>query len=144
MNPQADRISINAPIEHVWDVFTDVERWPQWTKSVTHVERVKGSGVDVGAVVRMKQPRLPVMQWTVTDAAPGQSWTWVARSPGVTTVASHTLTPTSATTTSVEQSIEHRGLFAWFSALATRGLTRRYLRLEGEGLKARCERVRAA
>jgi hypothetical protein len=100
---------------------------------------VSGDGVQVGAVVRMKQPRLPRMKWEVTDVVPGVSWTWVSRSPGITTTARHTLTPTSASCTVVEQSIEHRGMFAWFHGRVTRGLTRRYLHLEGEGLKARCQ-----
>jgi uncharacterized membrane protein len=144
MNNTSDRISIDAPAPHVWSVFTDVERWPEWTASVSSVDIVEGNGVEVGAIARIKQPRLPRMDWQVTDVVPGVSWQWASRSPGITTIASHTLTATAAGTTLVEQSIEHRGMFAWFHGRVTRGLTRRYLRLEGEGLKARCESTRAA
>jgi uncharacterized protein YndB with AHSA1/START domain len=139
MKKITDQISIDVPAGQVWSVFTDVERWPQWTPSVKRVEIVVGNAVEVGAVVRMKQPRLPTMRWQVVDVVPGVSWRWVARSPGITTIAGHTLTATSPGSTLVEQSIEHRGPFAWLHGRATRRLTRRFLRLEAEGLKARCE-----
>jgi uncharacterized protein YndB with AHSA1/START domain len=144
MKPVTDGIMIDAPTQHVWAVFTDVERWPEWTPSVSHAEIVAGRGVEVGTTVRMKQPRLPTMTWQVTDFVPGVSWRWAARAPGITTTAGHTLTATPDGSTLVEQSIEHRGPFAWLHGRATRRLTRRYLRLEAEGLKARCESVPAA
>jgi uncharacterized membrane protein len=139
VKPIIDQITIDAPAGQVWSVFTDVERWPRWTPSVQRVEIIEGSAVEPGAVVRIKQPRLPTMKWRVTDVVPGVSWKWVARSPGITTTAGHTLTATSPGSTMVQQSIEHRGPFAWLHGRATRRLTRRFLRLEAEGLKAACE-----
>ena len=43
-NARAERasITIDAPIEVVWSVFTDVERWPTWASSFTSVELVDG------------------------------------------------------------------------------------------------------
>ena len=31
-------IDVAAPAQHVFDVYSDVERWPEWTDSVTSVE----------------------------------------------------------------------------------------------------------
>jgi uncharacterized protein YndB with AHSA1/START domain len=136
-----DSVTISAGADDVWRVFTDVERWPEWTASVRTAEIVRGAGVEPGGRVRMKQPRLPVMTWEVTEVDPGVSWTWIARSPGVRTVARHMLTPQGPGETVVEQEIEQRGLLGPVVGRLTAGLTRRYLALEGAGLKARCESV---
>jgi uncharacterized protein YndB with AHSA1/START domain len=135
----ADSVTISAPADDVWRVFTDVEHWPEWTASVRSAEVVRGTGVAPGARVRIKQPRLPVMTWEVTEVDPGVTWTWVARSPGVRTVARHTLTRRGPGETLVEQEIEQRGPLGGVAGRLTTGLTRRYLALEGAGLKARCE-----
>ena len=33
-------IDVAAPVQHVFEIYTDVERWPEWTASVTSVERL--------------------------------------------------------------------------------------------------------
>jgi uncharacterized protein YndB with AHSA1/START domain len=134
-----DSVQIGAAAADVWRVFTDVERWPEWTASVRTVEIVRGSGVEPGARVRIRQPRLPVMTWEVTEVDPGVSWAWVARSRGVATVARHTVTPAGPGTTLVEQVIEQRGPLAGIAGRLTARLTRRYLAIEAAGLKQRCE-----
>jgi len=134
-----DSVLISAPAGDVWRVFTDVERWPDWTPTVRRAALVEGAGVEPGARVRMRQPRLPTMTWAVTALEPGVSWTWEARSPGVRTVARHTLTPQGPGETLVEQEIEQTGPLAAVAGRLTGGLTRRYLAQEGAGLKARCE-----
>ena len=135
----ADNVIISTPADDVWRVFTDVEHWPDWTASVTRAGHVRGTGVEPGARVRMKQPRMPVMTWEVTEYDPGVSWSWVARSPGVVTVARHRLTPQGPGATLVEQEIEHSGPLAGIVGRLTAGRTRRYLALEAAGLKERCE-----
>jgi uncharacterized protein YndB with AHSA1/START domain len=134
-----DSVQIGAPAADVWRVFSDVERWPEWTASVRTVEVVRGAGVEPGARVRIRQPRLPVLTWEVTEVEPGVSWTWVARSPGVVTLARHTVTPAGPGATLVEQVIEQRGPLAGIAGWLTGRLTRRYLAIEGAGLKQRCE-----
>ena len=85
-------VDIDAPATVVWDVFSDVERWPEWTDSVTRLVALDGPGLAVGKRFEIKQPRMPKLVWEVTDVAPGKSWTWVQRSPGGLTVASHDVT----------------------------------------------------
>ena len=82
-------VEIDAPAAVVWDVFSDVERWPEWTASVTRLVALDGPGLAVGKRFEIKQPRMPKLVWEVTEVTPGASWTWVQRSPGGLTVARH-------------------------------------------------------
>jgi uncharacterized protein YndB with AHSA1/START domain len=132
-------ITIQAPIEVVWSVFTDVEQWPAWTKSVTSVELLDGP-MRVGATALIRQPRLPRVVWKVTELDPGRSWTWVAHSPGATTVASHRLTTDGATTVA-QQSIVQSGVIGRLVGRLYRSLTVRYLTMEADGLQQRSEQV---
>ncbi len=148
----AHDVTIEAPIEAVWACFIDVERWPEWTASVTSLNwvdgpsggaefemPVEGSAMHVGAAVRIKQPRFPRLTWTVTSIQPGVAWTWVARSPGAITSATHELTRLTPSSTRVEQSIEHGGIVGVLVGRLTARLTRRYLAMEAAGLKTRVE-----
>ena len=135
-------ITIDAPIDIVWSVFTDVERWPTWASSFTSVELIDGP-MRLGAKARIRQPRLPTVIWEVTQWEPGRSWTWAAISPGARTEASHVLT-VSGRGTVAEQSIVSSGPLGRLAALVWRSLTRRYLAIEAEGLKQRSEQVAAS
>src|SRR5678810_749215 len=68
-------ITIDAPIDVVWSVFTDVERWPTWASSFTSVDLIDGP-MRLGAKARIRQRRLPTVVWEVTKWEPGRSWTW--------------------------------------------------------------------
>jgi uncharacterized membrane protein len=132
-------ITIDAPIEVVWSVFTDIERWPTWASSFTSVELIDGP-MRVGAKARIRQPRLPTVVWEVTKWEPGRSWTWTSTSPGACTEASHVLTRVGDRTIA-EQSITWSGPLGRLAALVWRPLTRRYLAIEAAGLKQRSEQV---
>ncbi|HET6731954.1 SRPBCC family protein, partial [Mycobacterium sp.] len=82
-------IDIDAPASVVWEVFSDVERWPEWTASVTRLVALDGPDIAVGKRFEIKQPRMPKLIWEVIEVTPGQAWTWVQRSPGVLTSARH-------------------------------------------------------
>src|SRR5580765_2927530 len=135
-------VTIDAPIDVVWSVFTDVERWPTWASSFTSVELINGP-MRLGAKARIRQPRLPTVVWEVTKWEPGRSWTWTATGPGARTEASHNLTA-SGRGTVAEQSIVSSGPVGRLLAFAWRSLTRRYLAIEAEGLKRRSEQVAAS
>ena len=134
-------IDIDAPASVVWDVFSDVERWPEWTASVTRLVALDGPGIAVGKRFEIKQPRMPKLAWQVTEVSPGAAWTWVQRSPGGLTVASHDVTPVSDGRTRVRQQLEQRGPVGALVGLLMRRMTKRYLDLEAAGLKARSEQL---
>jgi uncharacterized membrane protein len=138
-NASAERasITIDAPIDVVWSVFTDVEQWPTWASSFTSVELLDGP-MRLGARVRIRQPRLPTVVWEVTKWEPGRSWTWTATSPGARTEASHVLTRVGEQTIA-EQSITWSGPIGRLAAFLWRSLTRRYLAIEALGLKQQTE-----
>ncbi len=134
-------IDVDAPAEVVWDVFSDVERWPEWTASVTRLVALDGPGIEVGKKFEIKQPRMPKLVWEVTDVTPGRAWTWVQRSPGGLTVASHEVRPLGGGRARVHQQIDQRGPAGALIGLLMRRMTRRYLDLEAAGLKTRSEQA---
>lgn len=133
-------IEIDAPAATVWEVFVDAERWPDWTASVQRVVALDGPGIAVGKRFRIKQPRMPDLVWEVTAVDPGTSWTWRQRSPGGTTLATHDVTPIAGDRTLVHQRIDQRGPVGLTVGVLMRRLTRRYLDMEADGLKASSER----
>ena len=133
-------IDVAAPGQHVFEVYTDVERWPEWTASVTSVERLDQGPLSVGSRARIKQPRLPPAVWEVTEVVAGRSFTWMARGPGIVTTGSHVVaTPEGEGPVRVTASLEQAGLLGPLLGLLTKRLTNRYLQTELQGLKARCE-----
>jgi uncharacterized protein YndB with AHSA1/START domain len=136
----AETIDIAAPPARVWAVMTDVERWPEWTASMTRVERLDREPLRVGSKVRIKQPKLAAAVFEVTDWRPARSFDWVTSNAAVTALARHLIDPVaggSRVTLSVEFSGPLGGLVAWLYG----GLTRRYVRMEAEGLKRRSEQA---
>ena len=132
-------IEIDAPPAAVWATFADVEAWPSWTDSVDELTALDAPTLKPGHRFLIDQPRFPRLVWEVTEVAPGRSWTWVQRSPGGTTLASHHVEDLGGGRTLVRQRIDQRGPVGAMVGRLARRTTRRYLAMEGEGLKARCE-----
>jgi uncharacterized membrane protein len=132
-------VVIGAPAAVVWNVFSDVERWPEWTASVTRLVALDGPGIAVGKRFEIKQPRMPKLIWEVAEVTPGTSWTWTQRSPGGLALARHEVIAQSAHRTLVRQQIDQRGPIGASVGLLMRRMTKRYLELEAAGLKARSE-----
>jgi uncharacterized membrane protein len=84
-------IDVAAPIERAWEVLIDVERWPEWTASISKIERLDTGELRVGSKVRIRQPKLPRKVWTVTAIEPGREVEWSVKTPVLDTVGGHRL-----------------------------------------------------
>jgi hypothetical protein len=118
----------------VWEVLTDVERWPERIETVTSADRLDSGPLTVGSRARLVQPRLPPAEWTVTHLVAGSSFTWESRSPAVRIVAGHVVEP-AADGTRLTLSIDLAGPMAWPGWLMTRSLTKRYVATEAASIK---------
>jgi uncharacterized protein YndB with AHSA1/START domain len=132
-------IEIDATPAAVWAVFTDVERWPEWTASVTSVHGLDGADLAVGRRFAIKQPRLPKVTWKVTSIDPGRSWTWRQQTAGATTLATHDVVAIDGGRTLVRQRLDQQGVLGALVGRMMRRRSCRYLELEAQGLKARSE-----
>jgi uncharacterized membrane protein len=135
-----DSIDIDAAPSVVWAVWSDVERWPDWTASVTSIQRLDDGPLRTGSAARIKQPRFPLLVWRVVAIDEGQSWTWETRSGGVRTAGSHRVEPLADGSTRAVSAVDVGGPVGPLMGRLTAGITRRYLAMEAAGLKARCER----
>ena len=84
-------VEVQASPERVWEVLTDVEYWSEWTETVTSVRRLDDGPLRPGSRAKISQPRIPETEYVVTELSGGQSFTWVATSPGMRTTARHDL-----------------------------------------------------
>jgi uncharacterized membrane protein len=135
-------IEIAAPAEPVWNVMIDVQRWPEWTPTVTSVEQLDAGPLRVGSRVRIRQPRLPAAVWTVTTLDAGRYFEWQSVTPGVKSVAGHRVEATGSQTTRVTLTFDWTRWLAPPIRLLYGKLARRYVQTEAESLKRQCERQR--
>jgi hypothetical protein len=132
------KVRIEAPVERVWAVLVDIERWHEWTASVTRIERLEDRPLGLGSRVRMEQPKLRPAVWTVTEWRPDSGFVWEARAPGVRTIGGHHL---AAIDGGCEVTLDLRfdGGLGGVAGMLYGGLTERYVGFEAAGLKARAE-----
>ena len=136
-------IDIAAPAERVWQVMSDIERWHEWTPSVTSIQRLGGddSGdalLSIGSRVVIRQPKFPPALWKVVAIERGRSFTWVSVAPGLRVVGHHSVEPTPAGSRAT-LSLDLQGILGGLWGRMTKEITERYIAFEAEGLKARSE-----
>jgi len=136
-----ESVEIDAPAPLVWEVFSDVQRWPEWTASVTSLVGRDGADLAVGKRFAIKQPGMSKLVWEVTEIDPGSSWTWVQRSPGVRVSARHDVIALPGGRTLVRQQLDQGGLVGALLGRLTVTKTKRFLEVEAQGLKARSEEL---
>ena len=134
----SETIEIAASPERVWAVMSDLERWPEWTASMTSVEQLDTGPLGVGSRVRVKQPRLAEARFRITRWEPAQGFDWIAPNPAVTANAGHSIEAIPRGSR-VTLSVEFSGPLARFIAWWFGSLTRGYIAMEAQGLKRRAE-----
>ena len=138
MRQLTDCVFIEAPVERVWNVLEQVERWHEWTSSITRIERLDPVLGQAGSRVRILQPRLRPAIWTVDAWVPPRRLSWSTRQPGVRLAAGHELAPHDGGCM-FTQTLACSGPLGGLAWLLFGRLTRSYLAMESQGLKDRAE-----
>lgn len=102
-------LECGAPRGAVWNVLADVQKWPEWTPTMTSVRALGASGLTPGNKFEVKQPGLAKAVFTVDACVEGTAFAWSTRSAGVSTLADHVLSDTARGGTRVELSIRMSG-----------------------------------
>jgi uncharacterized membrane protein len=134
-------IDVDASPDRVWRVLVDVERWPEWTESVSSVRPLDAGPLAVGSRVEISQPRIPTATYTVTALEPGRAFTWEQQQPGSRVSAHHECEQLPDGGTRVELRVVMSGAVGAVMGRLYRRLTERYLAIEAAGLKARAEDI---
>lgn len=136
-------IQIETPLDVVWDVTLDVERWPSWTPTMESLHRVDEGPFGVGSSVRIKQPGQPESIWAVTEFEPLARFAWETRRPGLRMVASHVLQQEGDGTANLLR-LEVSGILGVLLWPVLKGMVRKALSQENQGLKSHCEELHAS
>ena len=86
-----DELLIAAPVERVWALTVDIERWPELTPTITSVERLDDGPLQVGSTARLVQPGQRPATWTVTRLEAPHAFEWSTTVLGVTMTGTHHL-----------------------------------------------------
>jgi uncharacterized membrane protein len=134
---------VAADPARVWEVLSDVERWPERIAVYQSVERLDEGPLQVGSKARVKQDKLAAGVWEVTEMVAGESFVWASRQPGVRLVGRHSATAEPDGGARLALTFEHSGAMAWMVTLLLGRLVRRYVDIESAALKAAAESVHA-
>jgi uncharacterized membrane protein len=131
-------VNIDAPPQRVFAVLHDVERWPEWTSTMTSVRRLDQGPFAIGSSARVRQPKLLPAVWRVTELENERCFTWVTSTPGLRMKAVHRIEPR-GNGSRVELSFELSGLISPIVSRLYGGMIERYIATESQGLKLRSE-----
>jgi hypothetical protein len=121
-------IVINAPVEKVWAVLTDIPCWPLWNKQI---KRATSDGLEVGSLFIWKSGNTTI-QSTIQQCNPPHELTWTGKAMWLKAIHTWKLDPAGEhqTIVTVEESFEgflspvfmspsrlHSTLRYWLSAL---------------------------
>jgi hypothetical protein len=132
-------VDIAAPSAVVWAVMVDVVCWREWTASITSIELLDAGAFGVGSRARVRQPRLPTALWRVTEFEPGRSFTWESRTVGARTVGSHRVVANASGGSTATLAVHAGGFLVPLVRPFVEGVSERYVAMEAQGLKRRCE-----
>lgn len=135
--------TVAAPTDLIWPVIIAVEHWPEWTASTSSVERLEPGPLRVGSSARVRQPGFPPVVWTVTEVVDGASFTWTSRTVGLRSVATHAVQQ-GADGSLVTLGIHQSGPLAGLARVLFGRRSRRFVQMEADGLRLRCESFAAA
>jgi hypothetical protein len=132
-------IDIAAPPTVVWAVMVDVVRWREWTESITSIELLDAGAFGVGSRARVRQPRFPAALWRVTEFEPGRSFAWESKTIGARTVGTHRVVANASGGSTATLAVRSAGFLVPLVRPFVQGISERYVEMEAQGLKRRCE-----
>ena len=136
-------LMMDAPAELIWELNTDVERWPTCTPTMQSVARLDDGPFRVGSQARIKQPGQRTATWTVTRLIPGQEFSWQSKRRGLVFTGMHRV-QTAGRQTRNTLEFEVTGPLSRAFGLAFGVAIRRSLRLENAGFKTEASRPTSA
>ena len=132
-------VEIKVSPARVWSVLLEVERWPEWTTSVTRVQRMDIGPLTLGSRTRIWQPGLMPAVWKVTSLDEKRRlFVWTTHTFGIKIVARHQLEAVGAHSR-VTLSLNYSGLLGAIMARIYRDVNWDFIAREANGLRARCE-----
>jgi carbon monoxide dehydrogenase subunit G len=132
-------LTVAARPAQVWEVLSDIERWPERITTYEEVRLLEDGDLRVGSRAHVKQKGLKAGEWEVSELVEDRTFTWASKQPGVHIVARHTVSTDDDGTTHLTLVLEQSG---WLSGLVTLTLGRKvreYVDLEAAALKAAAE-----
>lgn len=132
------KIEIQEFAEVIWSVMIDVERWNEWTTTITRIKKLNQGSLSKGTRLLVEQPKLPQAIWSVCEIEDGKSFTMAKGNLFLRVEAGHKL-ETIRNGTLVTLSLVFSGLFAKWVAKKYRLLMEEYLAIEAAGLKTESE-----
>lgn len=134
-------IEINAPPETIWKVMSDVENWPEWTRSMRRIEKMGDAPFGKGTNYRVAPRGAPRGVWTVTECEENRRFVWESSTANSHAVAGHVIEPDGAGS-KVTLSVDVTGTWIVKVLGPLMALSiRRSVRQEAEGLKRRSEEL---
>lgn len=132
-------VEIRVSPADVWKVLLDVERWPEWTTSVSKVQRMDIGPLTLGSRTRIWQPKLMPAVWQVTSLDEQRHiFAWTTHTFGIKINARHQVDAIGARSR-VTLSLTYTGVVGAVLARAYRDLNWDYLAREANGLRGHCE-----
>jgi uncharacterized protein YndB with AHSA1/START domain len=128
----AETTHVNAPVELIWRLTTQVGDWPTFLPTVRRLERLDAGDLRVGSTARIKQPGQTSAVWTVTRLEPEREFTWETSRTGLRLTGRHLLQPVSGGTR-MTLVLETAGRAAGVASALFGGMMRASLRRESEG-----------
>lgn len=140
-NSITKKIIIHADAEKLYGIWTDIEKWNSWTKSVKSISFLENHKFDIDGKAIVEQLKLSPAAWTITAIKANECFTWQTKKMGVTISATHTITST-ATGAIAASALIYKGFLAGILYKVSLKLISQYLTMEINGLKAECEKLK--
>jgi carbon monoxide dehydrogenase subunit G len=133
-------VEIAAPPDTVWRVLSDLERWPEWTRSARSVKLESGDWLTAASRAELQLAGGRPSLWQVTSLDDGRSFVWENRQTGLRTIAGHFVEPAGAGSR-VRLAVDMSGPLVLFLRPYLAYVTRRNVGWEAAGLKRRSEEL---